>query len=276
MLYLGRGRRRVDVTVRLAYYKKRVNTLSKAVVRMKKKNEVQLKLIKMLQSKVKLQSSQLEVIDGALEELMRNEAKNKGKPSGQRYSVKIKTFAFTVFYYSPKAYRYLRTILTLPAPRSIRRWLQSVKCSPGFLIDVMENIKDKDDTFSLVIDSMAIRQRLIKVPNSERLQGYVDYGNGINNGGKKATEALVFLLVSMTSRARHPCAFFFVDKIDAEMQKNLILQFLHLANEKGITVANLTCDGCASNMSTLKKLGASIPEVPYFSHPVTGSKVRKT
>lgn len=60
--------------------------------------------------------------------------------------------------------------------------------------------------------------RDIKSPGSEKIVGFVDYGNGCSNTEKKATEVLVFLLVSITSSARYPCAFFFIDKTDAAMQ----------------------------------------------------------
>lgn len=41
--------------------------------------------------------------------LFENEAKNKGRKScGSRYDEKLKSFALTLHYYSPKAYNYVR------------------------------------------------------------------------------------------------------------------------------------------------------------------------
>lgn len=245
--------------------------MSKSLKRHKRKNAIQLQLIKMLQAEKEiLQSSQLDNIDSALHELLQNERKNKTSKTGRRYSQQIRRFAFTVYYYSPQCYRYLRSILSLPSPRTIRRWLQAVQCQPGFLIDVLDKVATEPaPLYSLVIDSMSIRQRLIDPGDSKPLLGYVDYGNGMSdNPEKQASEALVFLLVSLNSKQRHPCGYFFVDKTNAEIQKNLIIQFLTLAQEKGIDIMNITCDGCPTNQSTLQKLGAKLPDNPSFSHPV--------
>jgi len=44
----------------------------------------------------------------------------------QEYSDDQKQFAATLFFYSPKAYNYLREKLTLPHPVTIRRWLMAM------------------------------------------------------------------------------------------------------------------------------------------------------
>ena len=42
-------------------------------------------------------------------------------PSARRYSDEIKKFALTVYFYSPRAYRYIRSIIPLPNPSLIRK-----------------------------------------------------------------------------------------------------------------------------------------------------------
>lgn len=273
----GRGRPKVNLQLRIWKMKRRVNNLEHQLRAAKKQRRVQRNLLKILQSKNQLQNSQIDSIDGALQELVMNEAKNRGKNTGKRYSDRIRSFAFTIFYYSPRAYRYLQTVFNLPAPRTIRRWLESVNCKPGFLVDVLDSISSTAglNMYNLVVDAMSIRNRLIFDKNSNSVRGYVDYGGGISSDGKKlASEALVFLLVPITGGTRHPIAYFLIDKITAESQAELVKQCLELTSEKGITVMNLTLDGCAANLSTLTHLGASIPHSPHFSHPVTKDKVK--
>ena len=93
---------------------------------------------------------------------------------------------------------------------------------------------------------------------------------------KEAKEALVFLLVPVTGRTRYPAAYFYIDSIDSQLQYTLIKQFLDLTAEKSIVIVNITCDGCKANLTTLKKLGASIPDRPSFPHPTQNYQVNVT
>jgi hypothetical protein len=55
---------------------------------------------------------------------------NKKEP----YSTELKTFAMTLQFYSPKAYKYVREIFNnaLPNPRTIRDWYRQIDGEPGF------------------------------------------------------------------------------------------------------------------------------------------------
>lgn len=236
--------------------------------------------LKMLQVENQLQQSQLQVLDSGIGELVKNEAINKKRKTNRSYSSKIKAFAFNVYYYSPKVYRYLRNQFTLPAPRTIRRWLEAVDCHPGFQSDVLDRISEKDGPklYSLVLDSMSIRKRTIMQQGTGTILGHVDYGGEIGDGGKPgilASEALVFLLVPLLSQTRHVIGYFLVDKIDAQMQASLVTTSLQLCQDRGIQVVNITCDGAPSNISTLQKLGGSVPDHPFFKHPTASHNVSK-
>jgi len=45
-----------------------------------------------------------------------------------RYSTAMKDFSKTLFFYSPKAYAYVRKKFTLPHPSTIRSWMSSIHC----------------------------------------------------------------------------------------------------------------------------------------------------
>ena len=54
-------------------------------------------------------------------DLIKNEIQNVyAKPRGSRYSDAVKLFALTLYYYSPKAYAFVRSILQLPQPSSLQ------------------------------------------------------------------------------------------------------------------------------------------------------------
>lgn len=43
-------------------------------------------------------------------------------PCGRRYADDFKEFTLTLYFYSPKAYEYVRSIIPLPNPSLIRKW----------------------------------------------------------------------------------------------------------------------------------------------------------
>ena len=266
------GRPKVAPEIRIPNLVRKVNTLKHKVRRLDKKARVQKNLLGILQQENKIQSAKLSSIDGCLEELVDNEMKNRCRKTNRKYSEKIKEFALTMYYYSPKAYAYLRSVFKLPNARTLRRWLETVECEPGFLKDVIENMSNRThvaNAYSLVIDSMAIRKQLSLDNSTNKVQGHVTIGDQ----NKLASEALVFLLVPILGGVRHPIGYFYVDKIDSDVQSQLILQCLNLTAEHNIRIINITCDGAQANIATLNKLGAVIPEKPFFSHSAMESKV---
>lgn len=58
-----------------------------------------------------------------------------------RYSKIMKDFSKTLFFYSPKAYAYVRTLFTSPHPSTIRSWMSSIHCEAVFLSDVFNYLK---------------------------------------------------------------------------------------------------------------------------------------
>lgn len=223
----------------------------------------------MVQEESSASKLQPDVLNDGLMEIIENEMQNRKRKTKRNYSAKIRAFSFTVYYYSPKVYRYLRTVFTLPAPRTIQRWLETVNCEPGFLIDVIKSAASQTQLYSLAFDSMSIRKRLCVT--GDKVSGWCDFGNGLAAGENEksmATEALVFLLVPLFKNVRYPIGFFFIDKISATMQSQLIEQCLKLTAEHSIKIVNITCDGCPANITTLKQLGSEIPRCPKFKHPI--------
>lgn len=83
-----------------------------------------------------------ENFDGITLNLLLHERKCKmlGK-QGVRYTNTMKDFSKTLYFYSPKAYAYVRKLFTLPHPSTIRGWISSFKCEPGFLTEVFSFLK---------------------------------------------------------------------------------------------------------------------------------------
>ena len=85
--------------------------------------------------------------------------------STRRYDDQVKEFVLTLYFYSLKAYKYVRTIISQPNPSLLRKWSSSVDCQPGFskeaftasASEVRTNAIKKD--CCLTIDAIVIRKQ---------------------------------------------------------------------------------------------------------------------
>lgn len=168
-------------------------------------------------------TSQLEEnFGGILLALLLHERKAKkiGK-NAIRYSDSMKEFAKTLFFYSPKAYNYVRTLFRLPHHSTIRSWMSTMECEPGFLEGIFKFLKleitQKSwlQDCSLVFDFMSIRKQLIWEPDKGKYAGNVEFG--IGESTELANEVLVIMLVSLTKQFKCPIAFFYVNKINSSV-----------------------------------------------------------
>lgn len=89
-----------------------------------------------------------------------------------------------------------------------------------------------------------------------------------------ATEAVVFMLVSLKNMFKCPVGYFLLDKINAAMQAELIKIMLIRTAEVGVQVLSVTFDGCSVNTQSIKLLsGKDFREAHSFTHPSTGEEV---
>ena len=123
-------------------------------------------------------------------------------PTGRRYTDDIKEFPLTLYYYTPKAYQYVRSIIPLPNPSLIREWSSSVDCEPGFLNEALNSLEAEvknspTKDCSVIIDAMAIpKQTVVDPKGKEQYVGFVNDGLVTpEDPDTLAAETLVFLLV---------------------------------------------------------------------------------
>lgn len=58
------------------------------------------------------------------------------KKKTTKYSEELRDFSLSLHFYSPRAYEFLRGTFTLPSPSTLRTWLGSFGCLPGFQVIV--------------------------------------------------------------------------------------------------------------------------------------------
>ena len=179
---------------------------------------------------------------------------------------------------------YFRSKLSLPHPTSVRNWTSSTDAEPGFLTDVFTELRKlplDDRDCNLVLDSMSIRKQIIWDVKNNKYVGFCDYGNELRLEGSEATasEVLVFMLVALKGKWKWPIGYFFVNKVNATIQAQLVRTALTLASGAGVRVWSVTCDGTATNYETLRQLGCDLFKSnyrdikPFFKHPTEDCNV---
>ena len=168
--------------------------------------------------------------------------------------------------------------LALPHPSTIRQWYSGINGEPGFTSEAFSALslrasEDKEVICSLMVDEMAIKKHIEW--DGKRFVGYVDIGTGVDNDtAPVATEALVFLVVSLKGHWKVPVGYFFIEGLFGDERANLIKQCLLKLHDVGVRIPTVTCDGPSCNFAMLEALGADLqpPNVrPYFDHPADSS-----
>lgn len=264
--------------------KHKIKNLQQQLRRCKKKIGNMAELIDKLQEDLIIKSNLADKLHASFDKIQlsifQNVQKNtQSLPCGRRYTDDIKEFALTLYFYSPKAYQYVRSILPLPNPSLIRKWSSSVDCEPGFLKEAFQALSDevkqcpeKKDC-CLIMDAMSIRKETVWDNKNDKYDGFINYGI-VNPDDPEtlASEALVFLLVGARTHWKCPIGYFLGNKISARIQAQLLIRALEMAAESGLRVWSITADGTSVNLSTFSLLGCKFGTtykdmVTKFKHP---------
>lgn len=154
-----------------------------------------------------------------------NEYRNQNiSKTRRRYIPQTKQFALTLYFYSPKAYDFLRETLYLPHRSMLRKWLSNYNCNVGFLTEIFEYLEAEVSKkpylkdVALIFDSMVIRTQVIHDIKADKNEGFVDYDGFLHyNSEDLATEVLVFQIASYTNIFKCPIAYCYVNKINANI-----------------------------------------------------------
>lgn len=213
----------------------------------------------------------------------------------QPCSSELRKFATTLHFYSPKAYSYVRRVFnnTLPHPRTIIRWYESVNGEPGINKEALGILKDKSAEMEhagkrllgcLIMDEMAIRQQVVWNEHTKQLEGVVHHHT--DRGAQKpsieqtavAKEALVFMVTGIQESWKIPVAYFLINGMSADEKKNVTRTIPTSLHDAGVKIIAFTFDGTATNIATANALscsirGSSVPLITSFKHPVSGHEV---
>lgn len=213
----------------------------------------------------------------------------RSRTKNQVCSDALRSFATTLHFYSPKAYSYVRSVFnkTLPHPRTIIRWYESLDGEPGITKETLDMLrlkaadmkaKGKPLLGCLMMDEMAIRQQVIWNEQTKKLEGVVQHHSirGNNTGpleqAPAAKEALVFMVTGIQDDWKIPVAYFLINGLTAEEKKDIINTVLTSLHDAGVKIIAFTFDGTATNIASANALGCNIRAKSgvfktFFQHP---------
>ena len=116
-----------------------------------------------------------------------------------------------------------------------------------------------------MLDAMAIKKHIQYNPNTQRMSGFVDMGDGMNETDV-ATEALVFMVVGLQGHWKAPIGYYLTKSVTPDTQKVLLVHALEALHAREIRVMCVTMDGHASNVSMCNQLGCQLSLYKHFSH----------
>lgn len=209
-----------------------------------------------------LLSAENESLLGNLSDFNKELLKRK-QGTKQKYSLKLRKFALTLSFLSPKAYDFVRSEFNtcLPHPSTIGKWYQSVNAEPGFTTESLRCLKATAATqhallCSLIIDEIAIRQHVEW--DGKRYFGHVNFGLILNDDSNEvAKETFCLMLVCINGRWKIPLGYFLTNSLNGQQKSVIIKQAMHLIKDCGVKLVSITFDGAPSNITMAKSLGCN-------------------
>lgn len=205
--------------------------------------------------------------------------------NGPQYSEKIRQFSIALSFYSPRAYRYLRSVFHnhLPELHTIQRWMKSIDGGPGISVEALNVLSAKVKEYesngkplllAMISDEMHIAKKVGYDAKTNKFSGFVTCNNDENKKQEKlevATNALVFMVAGENFKL--PVGYFFLAGLNAQTRAALTQMVIEHVNETGAKVISLTGDGLIANISMVKELGADFDhDQPYFPSPTNSEE----
>ena len=198
------------------------------------------------------------------------------------YPLPLRTFAVTLHYLSPRAYRYLRSKFgnCLPSSSTLKNWYKSIDGSPGFSMQALgaltELCKDQIVILAILKDEMHLRE------NYCNGKGRVQFGhsgetlNDCNLLEELANQALVFMAVGVKPKFKILLGYFLIRSLTAEQSASLTRLCCQNVFQCGENIDLVSCafNGMATNLSmcTILKANLDLNNLdPFFD--IEGKKV---
>ncbi|KAH7953313.1 hypothetical protein HPB49_007028 [Dermacentor silvarum] len=186
---------------------------------------------------------------------------------------------------SPKLYNYMRQnkILVLPSEDTLRKYLYSYKTGFGFCTRVLRALKEQTrgmDSFKrhggLLVDELKLSEHL-SVISAATFEGLVDLGRFTPKSEKcePCDHGMVIMFAPFTGKWTQILAVFATHgNVKGELLAKLLVEAVLLAEDAGLLVDFVTCEGATWNRKMWKVLGIGATSASIkcrMRHPKDGS-----
>lgn len=153
---------------------------------------------------------------------------------------------------------------SLPHANTFLKWYFVLDAEPGITQEALDMLKSKCENSEkiicfLVFDEIAIREKVDYVGG--KYYGFINFSSEANNVCAVANKALVFMLVCVNEAWKVPVAYFFIDSVKSDQKAELLTQVYTAITAGGISICNITFDGCPTNFTDCNLLGSNMTNV---------------
>lgn len=184
----------------------------------------------------------------------------------KKYSMFLRIFCFTVNFYSPKAYEYIRAFfnLNLPHIRTIRNWYSAIKCSPSFTESAFNRLKQKADeakarnesiNVCLIHDDMSIRQHSQWSSEEKEFIGHINAGKPEDHDtcAPLAKNSYVLMASVIGEDSKITIGYFLIQSLTAAERATILYEAIFKLHSIGVVVRAINNDGHPTNIYPLSK-----------------------
>ncbi|XP_033502419.2 uncharacterized protein LOC117269502 [Epinephelus lanceolatus] len=192
------------------------------------------------------------------------------KAPGFRWSTKDKAFFLSLLHTSPKCYRLLCKVFSMPSVRTLKKVMKSVDFKPGFNRSVlttmqkaMENTKPMDKVCAIITDKMSIKEAVHYNESADKVEGFEDLGKG-QRSPYVANYASAFMVKGLFKEWKQLFGYCFSSgPIPHDRLQSLLFEGIRELRSAGMECLVFICDQGAGNRAMLTRLGVT-KDQPYF------------
>lgn len=183
-------------------------------------------------------------------------------PRQHRFTIEEKIMAFSLLKQSPKAYRFLSKIFTLPSKSTLGNFLNEVNFEAGINKEIFEalretasKLKPSDRFITLMWDEMSLAPALEMNERKGHIEGFEEFGDN-EKVFNIADHVLVFMVRGLKTKLKQPICYAFSSKGGAKGHqiKKMVKAILHELLQIGLKPIATLCDQAASNVKVLNTL----------------------
>ena len=186
------------------------------------------------------------------------------KSRGLRWTNEDKALALSLLHSSPKTFRLLRKVFSLPSVKTLRKIMQNIDVYPGFNRHILTALQHKVSKMPesakfvcLALDEMALKEGLTYDPNRDEVEGLSE--------GKIVNHALVFMARGIIHRWKQPFGYFLSSgPVPGQQLKSLLFEAIQELEKTGLKVIVVVSDQGSNNISVFQTQLHVTVEQPFF------------